>query len=207
MPGCTSRTRPRILPKCCRVLKPGGRIAAGDWMKAPGPYSRDMAYFFEMEGLDLPSGGRWQNMASCCTAPASPISASTDITDRYRAEAHEELARMKGELAAMMLAEMGEAGNAHFVEDWRSLTVVLDKGELRPAQIWATQAGLIYAATAAMCPRSDIRDQWARTSVRFVPGSARDDDRRISCSIWGRSVATRMRTSFIVPPTLNDCRR
>ena len=34
-----------------RVLKPGGLLTAGDWMRAPGSYSRDMLYFFEMEGL------------------------------------------------------------------------------------------------------------------------------------------------------------
>jgi phosphoethanolamine N-methyltransferase len=32
---------------------------------------------------------------------------------------------------------MGVEGNAHFLENWRSLTVVLDKGELRPARISA----------------------------------------------------------------------
>lgn len=121
-----------------RVLKHGGRIAAGDWMKSPGPYSRDMEYFFEMEGLTyhlvtLAEYGRLLHGAGFVDIRL------TDITERYRAEAHEELARMKGELAGMMRAELGEEGNTHFIEDWRSLTVVLDKGELRPARIWATK--------------------------------------------------------------------
>ncbi|WP_303981634.1 methyltransferase domain-containing protein [Dongia mobilis] len=121
-----------------RVLKPGGRIAAGDWMKSPGPYSRDMDYFFEMEGLTyhlvtLAEYGTLLHEAGFTDLRLD------DITDHYRLEAREELARMQGELAGMMLAELGEAGNAHFIEDWRSLTVVLDKGELRPARIWATK--------------------------------------------------------------------
>ncbi|WP_374379315.1 methyltransferase domain-containing protein [Dongia sp.] len=119
-----------------RVLKPGGRLAAGDWMKSPGPYSKDMDYFFEMEGLTyhlvtLAEYGRHIHEAGFVDVSLK------DITDKYRRDAHEELARMQGELKGMMLAELGEAGNAHFIEDWRSLTVVLDKGELRPAQIWA----------------------------------------------------------------------
>ena len=121
-----------------RVLKPGGRIAAGDWMKAPGPYSRDMAYFFEMEGLTyhlvtLADYGTLLHEAGFTDIRLE------DITERYRAEAHDELARMQGELAKMMLAELGPEANAHFIEDWRALTVVLDKGELRPARIWATK--------------------------------------------------------------------
>ncbi|TDQ80945.1 phosphoethanolamine N-methyltransferase [Dongia mobilis] len=121
-----------------RVLKPGGRIAAGDWMKSPGPYSRDMEYFFEMEGLTyhlvtLAEYGTLLHAAGFVDVKLE------DITEIYRREAQDELARMKGELAPVMLAELGEAGNAHFLEDWRSLTVVLDKGELRPARIWATK--------------------------------------------------------------------
>jgi SAM-dependent methyltransferase len=121
-----------------RVLKPGGRIAAGDWMKSPGPYSRDMDYFFEMEGLTyhlvtLAEYGTLLHEAGFIDIRLE------DITERYRAEAHDELARMQGELAKMMLAELGAEANAHFIEDWRALTVVLDKGELRPAHIWATK--------------------------------------------------------------------
>jgi SAM-dependent methyltransferase len=121
-----------------RVLKPGGRIAAGDWMKSPGPYSADMEYFFKMEGLTyhlvtLAEYGQFLHGAGFTDIRLD------DITEVYRAEAHGEHARMQGELAPMIRAELGEAGQAHFIEDWRSLTVVLDKGELRPARIWATK--------------------------------------------------------------------
>lgn len=121
-----------------RVLKPGGRIAAGDWMKAPGPYSRDMAYFFEMEGLTyhlvtLAEYGTLLHQTGFVDIRLE------DITELYRLDAHGELDRMKRELAPMIADELGADGYAHFVEDWRSLTVVLDKGELRPARIWATK--------------------------------------------------------------------
>ena len=34
-----------------RVLKPGGQLAGGDWMKGPEPFSADMLYFIELEGI------------------------------------------------------------------------------------------------------------------------------------------------------------
>lgn len=121
-----------------RVLKPGGRIAAGDWMKAPGPYGPDMEYFFKMEGLTYHLVTLAEYGTLLHAAGFTDIRLE-DITTHYAADAHGELARMQGELAPVMLGELGPAGRDHFIEDWRSLTVVLDKGLLRPARIWATK--------------------------------------------------------------------
>jgi phosphoethanolamine N-methyltransferase len=33
-----------------------------------------------------------------------------------------------------MVELLGEKGAQHFIEDWRSMTVVLDKGEMRPGR-------------------------------------------------------------------------
>lgn len=121
-----------------RVLKPGGRIAAGDWMKSPGPYSRDMEYFFKMEGLTYHLVTLAEYGTLLHEAGFADIRLQ-DITPLYATEAHGELARMQGELAPVMLGELGVEGRDHFLEDWRSLTVVLDQGELRPARIWATK--------------------------------------------------------------------
>jgi SAM-dependent methyltransferase len=119
-----------------RVLKPGGHLAAGDWMKAPGSYSPDMLYFFKMEGLTyflIPLADYTQKLHQ---AGFSEIR-SLDITERYRAEAHGEHERLKGPLFDAMTRQLGPDARDHFIEDWRSLTVVLDKGELRPARFWA----------------------------------------------------------------------
>ena len=48
----------------------------------------------------------------------------------------QEYARMKGELYDLMTAKLGTQVRDHFLEDWRMLTVVLDKGELRPGRLW-----------------------------------------------------------------------
>lgn len=119
-----------------RVLKPGGRIAAGDWMKAPGPYSPDMHYFFKMEGLTyflIPLEEYTQKLRQAGFAELR----SRDITAGYRTEAHDEHERLKGPLFDAMTRQLGPDARDHFIEDWRSLTVVLDKGELRPARFWA----------------------------------------------------------------------
>jgi phosphoethanolamine N-methyltransferase len=60
-----------------------------------------------------------------------------DINAWYRDLAKEELARLQGELYHLMTEKLGDASRDHFLEDWRMLTVVLDKGELRPGRLWA----------------------------------------------------------------------
>ena len=124
-----------------RVLKPGGIVTCGDWMKSPGPYSADMEYFFKMEGLTyhfvtLAEYGQLLHGAGFADVELQ------DITDRSRIEAREEHLRMKGELHGLLTRELGAEARDFFIEDWRSLTVVLDKGELRPARMRAKKAGL-----------------------------------------------------------------
>jgi phosphoethanolamine N-methyltransferase len=119
-----------------RVLKPDGLVACGDWMKSPGPYSSDMEYFFKMEGLSYHLVTLAEYGALLHGAGFVDVSL-TDITDEARFGAREELARMKGPLYGLLTREIGADGRDFFIEDWRSLTVVLDKGELRPARIRA----------------------------------------------------------------------
>ena len=52
------------------VLKPGGRLAGGDWMKGPEPFSADMIYFIELEGIPY-HPTTLADTASCCTRSAS----------------------------------------------------------------------------------------------------------------------------------------
>lgn len=119
-----------------RVLIPGGIVTCGDWMKSPGPYSEDMLYFFKMEGLTynlvtLAEYGRLIHGAGFVDV------ALEDITDQYQIGAKEELRRMKAELFELLTRDLGADARDFFIEDWRSLTVVLDKGELRPARMRA----------------------------------------------------------------------
>jgi len=119
-----------------RVLKPGGIVTCGDWMKSPGPYSADMEYFFKMEGLTynlvtLAAYGQFVHGAGFEDVELQ------DITGQAQVGAREELARMKGRLHPVLTTELGAEARDFFIEDWRALTVVLDKGELRPARMRA----------------------------------------------------------------------
>jgi phosphoethanolamine N-methyltransferase len=95
-----------------------------------------MDYFFKMEGLTynlvtLAEYGQFLHGAGFTDVTL------TDITAENALDARGELARMKGPLRDVLTREIGAEARDFFIEDWRSLTVVLDKGELRPARMRA----------------------------------------------------------------------
>jgi phosphoethanolamine N-methyltransferase len=118
-----------------RVLKPGGVLAAGDWLRSARPYNDDMLYFFQMEGLTyymdtLESYGR-------LLADTGFIDIHlTDIHDEYRQMAHAEYQRLQ-QSADFLVPRIGQDWYDHFVEDWRALTAVMDNGDLRPGRLRA----------------------------------------------------------------------
>ena len=119
-----------------RLLQPGGRLLAGDWMRGPEPFSEHMLRFFELEGLTY-------HMATLDDAGRLLAEAGfegielEDLTDEYRRQAHREYEQMRGPWNGRMSRLLGEDKAAHFVENWRVLTVVLDRGELRPGRLRA----------------------------------------------------------------------
>ncbi len=119
-----------------RVLKPGGILTAGDWMRSDKPYGKDMAYFFEMEGLTYHMD-TLENYGDILRGCGFIDLSLEDIAAQYRAQAHGEYAAMRGPLKKQMLDALGQQGQEHFVENWRAMTVVLDSGELRPARFRA----------------------------------------------------------------------
>ncbi len=119
-----------------RVLKPGGLLAAGDWMKGPERFSADMLYFIELEAIPyhpatLAEYGLLLHQVGFIDVRL------LDLNAWYREEAKRELSRLKGELHSALTEKLGIKVRDHFLEDWRMLVVVLEKGELRPGRLWA----------------------------------------------------------------------
>ncbi len=119
-----------------RVLRPGGVLAVYDWLKGPDPYSDDMRYWFEMEGLTY-AMDTLENYDRMLREAGFVRIQSSDNSAWYRQHAREEYGRMKGELHAQMAAALGKDRAEHYVENWRASTVVLDNGELRTCRFRA----------------------------------------------------------------------
>lgn len=119
-----------IVAECFRVLRPGGVLTCYDWLKSEGPVSDDMRYFIKMEGLTynlitLAELGRH------LVAGGFEDVTTEDASDWYRRESRREYERMRGEGRPRVIELIGEAQAEHMIEDWRSMVVVCDKGELR----------------------------------------------------------------------------
>ncbi len=128
--------KPGLFKEINRVLRPGGVVAAYDWLKGPDPYSDDMRHWFEMEGLTYAMDTQENYVRMLREAGFVDIH-SSDNTTWYRKHAKNEYARMMGELYEQMVAALGNNRAEHFVENWRASTIVLDNGELRTCRFRA----------------------------------------------------------------------
>jgi phosphoethanolamine N-methyltransferase len=119
-----------MLAECLRVLRPGGWLTCYDWMHGrEGDYSEDMRYWFEMEGLTYAMATPERQLSILRDVGFDRVEVE-DRSDWYRREARIEYERMRTSLYPRMLELMGEADADHFVEDWRAMVVVLEKGEM-----------------------------------------------------------------------------
>ena len=121
-----------VFGEVLRVLRPGGWFSAYDWMKSAGDYSADMRYWFEMEGLTYAMLTLEEQAALLREAGFVEITAD-DATDWYREEAHSEYERLRGDLKPTMVEILGADEAGHFIENWRAMVIVIDKGEMRQA--------------------------------------------------------------------------
>jgi phosphoethanolamine N-methyltransferase len=124
-----------------RVLRPGGRVAASDWMSATdGPFSAAMAYYLDAEGLGFGMASATRYRTAMAAAGFRDIR-MVDRNEWYRPLAHREHDALAGPLYETLVARVGKDFVDHEIEVWRALTVVVDSGELRPAHLRARKPG------------------------------------------------------------------
>jgi len=136
--GALTQTRDKsgIINECLRALKPGGVLTCYEWLKSNGPLSTDMLYFFEMEGLtyDLVTLDKFGELLAKAGFEEIRL---VDASDWYRAEARREYELMRGPEYSRVLDMIGQQDADHLIEDWRSMVVVCEKGELRQGYVRA----------------------------------------------------------------------
>jgi phosphoethanolamine N-methyltransferase len=132
--------KPALFAEVRRVLRPGGRLIASDWLRGgAGAYSPEMIEYFRLEGIAY-------NMASLADSAVALQEAGfvrIEVTDRnawYLPLARRELESISGPLKPLIVERIGADKAAHFVANWRQLVLVLERGELRPGYLRATKA-------------------------------------------------------------------
>ena len=126
-----------------RVLRPGGWMSCYEWLGTGHDDSEDMLYWIELEGLTYEMRTMQEYESLLSDAEFNAVSV-TDATDWYKDEARREYDRIKGELYPEMVASLGRGDADHFVENWRAMIVVLDKGEMKQAYLRGRRPGGLF---------------------------------------------------------------
>jgi SAM-dependent methyltransferase len=131
--------KPRIFAEILRVLRPGGRFIASDWLRGgTGAYSPEMLEFFRLEGIAYNMASLEESAAALRRAGFADV----EIRDRhewYLELAQRELVSMEGELKPLIVSRIGTERAEYFIQDWRQLALVVGRGELRPGHLKATK--------------------------------------------------------------------
>jgi SAM-dependent methyltransferase len=131
--------KPALFAEILRVLKPGGRFLASDWLRGgTGAYSPEMMEYFRLEGIAYNMVTLEESAAALRLAGFADV----EIRDRnawYLRLARRELDAMQGPLKSSLVARIGAARTQHFLANWRQLVLVVERGELRPGHLKAAK--------------------------------------------------------------------
>lgn len=133
--------KPKFFRDISRVLKPGGVLAAYDWLKGPGPLSEAMHDWIRLEELTFYLD-TLENYASMFKEAGFEQVTTTDASTWYTREARREYELMKGPLFDQVTELIGSEKRDHFIKDWAAMVRVLESGELRSGYIRAQRPSL-----------------------------------------------------------------
>lgn len=125
-----------LMAEVFRVLKPGGRFIASDWLIGTDEISPAMAAYIAAEGLDfgMATPARYRDAMQ---AAGFELVTTRSRNDWYRLQAREELARLRGADGARAAEVVGQEFVDHNIGIWTRMIPVLDSGEHCPTHLFA----------------------------------------------------------------------
>lgn len=129
-----------LMAQVFRVLKPGGWFLASDWLIGTDSLSPLMAAYIAAEGLDfgMATPDRYRNAMEMAGFAEITL---TSRNDWYRAQAREELARLRGPVGDAAARTVGRAFVDQNIAIWERMIPVLDTGEHCPTHLAARKPG------------------------------------------------------------------
>ncbi len=121
-----------------RVLRPGGRLLASDWLLGARPPSAAMEAYIAAEGLDFQMATAEDYRAAMAAAGFESI-VTRPRNEWYRREARDELARLKGPLGRKAEDRVGKEFVDRNIATWEKMIPMLDAGEHCPTHMSAVK--------------------------------------------------------------------
>jgi phosphoethanolamine N-methyltransferase len=129
-----------LMADIARLLKPGGRFIASDWLVGTETLSDAMIDYIASEGLDFGMATPARYLAAM---EAAGLTAGRTLSRNawYRVRAREELARLQGEVGDQAAMVVGRDFVNRNIGIWQSMIPVLDSGEHCPTHLFASKPG------------------------------------------------------------------